>query len=203
MKEVVSGVFHWTRKHPKIGIDVSSYYLEPEGVLLDPLVPEEGLDGFPGKPHHVLLTNRHHFRESDGFRDRFDCKVWCVEQGMHEFGHDDRVHPFRWGDDLPGGIVALEIGALCPDETAFHLSRDGGILVVADGVVRRDDGPLGFVPDEYMGDDAQGVKRGLKASYRRVTEERTFDALLLAHGWPWIGGARDALAEFASSEAQG
>ena len=196
MKEIIPGVFHWTRNHPKIEIEVSSYFLAREGVLLDPLVPEGGLDGFPGEPAHVILTNRHHFRESDRFRERFGCKVWCVEQGMHEFDHAQRVHPFRWGDDLPGGIVALEIGALCPDETALYLPRDGGMVALADGVVRRDDGPLSFVPDEYMGDDPEGVKRGLKAAYRRLVEQREFDTLLLAHGWPWVGGARKALRDF-------
>jgi hypothetical protein len=197
MKEILRGVFHWTRVHPKIRIEVSSYFLADEAVLLDPLVPDEGLDGFPGKPAHVLLTNRHHFRDSNLWRDRFGCKVWCVEQGMQEFGHDDRVHPFRWGDDLPGGIEALEIGTLCPDETALYVAREGGILAVADGVVRHGDGPLGFVPDEYIGDDPERIKRDLRTVYARVAEQREFDHLLLAHGNPWIGGAREALREFA------
>jgi len=199
MQEILPGVFHWLREHPKIKIEVSSYFLADEGVLLDPLVPAEGLDAFPGKPEHVLLTNRHHFRASDAFRERFGCKVWCVEQGMHEFRHEDRVHPFRWGDDLPGGIEALEIGALCPDETALYVGRENGILAVADGVIRRGDGPLSFVPDSMLGDDPDGVKQGLKAAYLRVAEERGFEHLLPAHGHPWIGGARDALREFAGS----
>jgi hypothetical protein len=197
MKEILPGVFHWVREHPKIKVEVSSYYLAGERVLLDPLVPTEGLDAFPGQPEHVLLTNRHHFRDSDAFRERFGCKVWCVEQGMHEFRHEDRVHPFRWGDDLPGGIAALEIGVICPDETALYVGRDGGILAVADGVVREADGPLGFVPDSLLGDDPERIKRGLKQVYRRVAEERGFEHLLPAHGHPWIGGARDALREFA------
>jgi len=196
MKEIVPGVFHWTAKHPRIRIEVSSYFLAREGVLLDPLVPAEGLDDFPGKPAHVILTNRHHFRQSDRFRDRFGCKIWCVEQGMHEFEDEQRVNPFRWGDDLPGGIVAIEIGALCPDETALWLSRDGGIVALADGVVRDGDGPLGFVPDAFMGDDAESVKQRLKAAYRRLVGERDFDTLLLAHGMPWVGGARQSLREF-------
>lgn len=198
MKEILPGVWHWTRVHPKIKIEVSSYYLADERVLLDPLVPGDGLDGFPGKPEHVLLTNRHHFRESAEFRDRFGCKVWCVEQGMHEFGHEQKVNPFRWGDDLPGGIVAIEIGALCPDETALWIGREGGIVAVADGAIRRGDGPLAFVPDSLIGDDPDSVKRDLKAAYRRLADEREFDTLLLAHGNPWVGGARESLREFAA-----
>jgi len=199
MREILPGVWHWTRVHPKIKIEVSSYYLADERVLLDPLVPQRGLEDFPGKPENVLLTNRHHFRESDRFRDRFGCKVWCVEQGMHEFSHDQQVHPFRWGDDLPGGIAAIEIGALCPDETALYLPREGGIVAVADGVIRRGDGPLAFVPDPLIGDDPEAAKRDLKTAYRRVAETYEFDTLLIAHGNPWIGGAREALQQFASS----
>lgn len=198
MKEILPGVFHWTREHPKIKHEVSSYFLADEGVLLDPLVPEGGLDDFPGTPKHVVLTNRHHFRESDRFRDRFDCKVWCVEQGMNEFRHEDRVHPFRWGDDLPGGIEAIEVGVICPDETALLVAREGGILAVADGVIRYGDGPLDFVPDSLLGERPQEIKKGLRAVYGRLAGERAFDHMLLAHGNPWLGEARQALREFAS-----
>jgi hypothetical protein len=91
--------------------------------------------------------------------------------------------------------LALEVGALCPDETALLIPEAEGLLALADGVVRREDGPLGFVPDEYMGDDPEGVKAGLKQSYQRLLQ-RDFDHLLLAHGWPWIGGGKQALREF-------
>jgi hypothetical protein len=39
------------------------------------------------------------------------------------------------------------------------------------------------------------VKLGLRAAYRRLLA-LDWDHLLLAHGRPWIGGARRALAEF-------
>lgn len=196
MNEILPGVFHWTARHPKIGIFVSSYFLAPERVVLDPMVPSGGLDDFPSDPAHVILTNRHHFRDGARLRERFGCDVRCVEQGLHEFTPGQRVIPFRFGDVLPGGIEALEIGALCPDETALVLARDGGIVALADGVIRDDDGPLRFVQDDFMGDDPGGVKRGLRAAYRRLCEQREFDTLLLAHGSPWVGGAREALRRF-------
>jgi len=104
MKEILPGVFHWTRMHPKIGIEVSSYWLRPERVLLDPLVPDAGLDAFDEAPEHVLLTNRHHWRESDRFVERFGCTVWCSEPGLHEFADGREVRGFRFGDELPGGV---------------------------------------------------------------------------------------------------
>src|SRR5205807_2955515 len=51
MQEILPGVFHWTARHPRIHIEVSSYWLEDGGVLIDPLVPpQEGLEWFANRP---------------------------------------------------------------------------------------------------------------------------------------------------------
>ena len=205
MEEILEDVFHWVVPHPRTEIPVSSYYLAGERVLIDPLVPEEGLDWFEQAPMHVLLTNRHHYRGSAAFQERFGCQVWCVEQGLHEFTGGEQVTAFHFGDELPGKIHAVAIGALCPDETALHIPpseerRRDGILAVADGVVREGDGPLTFVPEEYMGEDPPAVKAGLRAAYRDALA-RDFDHLLLAHGEPWIGGGKQALRAFVGDAA--
>jgi hypothetical protein len=76
-----------------------------------------------------------------------------------------------------------------------------GALAVADGVIRRDDGALAFVSDALLGADPEAVKRGLAAAYLSLAEQLAFDVLLLAHGAPWVGGARAALRDFASATA--
>ncbi len=114
---------------------------------------------------------------------------------MHEFSHDEKVQAFRVGDVLPGDIESHEVGVLCPDETALRLPVEGGALAVADGVVRDEDGPLTFVPDSLIGKEPEKVKRGLKAAYARLLA-LSFDHVLLAHGQPWIGGAKQALRRF-------
>jgi len=195
MQEILPGVLHWTRTHPKIGIEVSSYYLVDERTLIDPLIPEQGIDAFPSRPEHVLLTNRHHYRDSGKLREALGCTVHCVEAGMHEFKQGEAVEPFTFGDTLPGGILALEVGGICPDETALLIPRGDGILAVADGVVRMGDAPLGFVPDAYMGDDPAAIKKALREAYGRLLEH-DFDHLLLAHGAPLVGGGKQALREF-------
>ncbi|MGH9867122.1 MAG: hypothetical protein ACREAA_03020 [Candidatus Polarisedimenticolia bacterium] len=192
MKEILPGVHHWVTKHPKIHIQVSSYHLEPERILIDPLIPPEGLDWFTHGVRHILLTNRHHYRHSAEFERRFGCTVWCSEHGLHEFTSGQRVKPFRNGDLLPGGIEAVEIGALCPDEMALLIPMGHGMAALADGAVRDDDGPLGFVPDEFMGDDPEEVKKGLRRAYSRLLK-RPFDTLLLAHGDPVVGTGPAAL----------
>jgi hypothetical protein len=47
-------VFHWTARHPELHIEVSSYWLEDTGVLIDPLVPEpEGRAWFAERTHRM------------------------------------------------------------------------------------------------------------------------------------------------------
>ena len=197
MEEIAPGIWHWSGTHPRIHKEVHSYYLPAEGVLLDPIAPPDGLDWFAehGPPTDVLLTNRHHYRSSGLFVERFGVTVHAVREGLHEFSADKEVRPFDFGDELPGGILACEVGAMCPDETAFHVpAREA--LALADGAVRWEPGgPLVFVPDSLM-DDPEETREGLRTSYGRLAELE-FRHLLLAHGAPFVGSGRETLAAFA------
>ena len=199
MREILPGLFHWMAVHPKIHIDVSSYWWRDQRVLLDPLLPAEGIGAFHGRdPEHVILTNRHHWRHSSELVKTLGCTVWCNEEGLHEFTHGEVARGFRAGEELPGGIQSHPVGVLCPDETALWLPLGGGVLAVADGVVRDHGGPLVFVPDPLLGDDPVQIKKGLRAAYAGLCARLEFDTLLPAHGLPIMGGARQALRAFAS-----
>jgi hypothetical protein len=169
--------------------------LANERTLIDPMEPDQGLEWFAQAepPQQVLLTNRHHLRHSARFAERFGCQVRASRPGMHEFTARDQVVPFDFGDELPGGIRAHEVGAICPDETALEIPR-AGALAVADGLVRTR-GDLRFVSDQLLGDDPEAVKRGLRDAYRRLLD-LDFDALLFAHGMPLTRRAKDALRRF-------
>jgi glyoxylase-like metal-dependent hydrolase (beta-lactamase superfamily II) len=114
---------------------------------------------------------------------------------MHEFSVGQGVEAFRFGDELPGGVIAHEVDAICPDETAMHLPGHNS-LACADGVVHYG-GKLGFVPEQYM-DEPERTKQGLRDAYAQLLE-LDFDVLLVAHGAPVVGGAKDALREFAAT----
>jgi hypothetical protein len=137
MREIAPGLWHWTARHGRIGLDVSSYYLLDERVLIDPLVPAAGMGWFDehGAPAHVLLSNRHHDRDAWRFRETYRCTVHCVRSGLYELEGRGPVEPFDFGDSLPGGAIAYEVDAICPDETAFHIPQHAA-LACADGVVR-------------------------------------------------------------------
>lgn len=193
--EIAPGLWFWTAPHPRIHVEVSSYYLSRERVLIDALVPSAGLGWFDsvGAPEHFLLSNRHHDRGAWEFRKAFGCTVHCVGNGIHELEGRGPVEPFDFGEELPGRIVAHEVGAICPDEAALHIPEHRA-LVIADGVIRTREGQLGFVPDHLM-DEPEQTKRGLCEGYRALLGLE-FDRLLLAHGAPVLKGGKEALREF-------
>ena len=199
MNEIAPGLWHWTARHEHIGSEVSSHYMLAERVLIDPMIPAEGLEWFErnGVPEHILLTNRHHDRHSWRLRDAFGCTVHCIRNGVYELQGRGPVEPFDFGDELPGGVVVHEVDAIAPDETALHLTGHGA-LACADGVVRsRASGELSFVPDALM-DDPEITKNGLRKAYERLLE-LDFDVLLLAHGRSVVSGGKDALRNFVAA----
>jgi hypothetical protein len=187
LREILPGILHWTAFHEGIRQDVSSYYVRSSGTLLDPIVPQS-LDPLAAEwpaepPERIVLTNRHHYRESARFVEAFGCPVLCHEAGLHEFEDGPEVAGFAFGDELAPGITAVEVDAICPEETALLIEGDPAALAFADGLVHYGRDGLGFVADFLMGDDPEGVKAGLLEAFQPLLELE-FDALLFAHGNP-------------------
>src|SRR5258708_5514930 len=201
-KEIAPGLFHWTAVHPEIGVKVHAYYLSAERVLVDPLLPgREGMGWLKrhGPPEHIILTNRLHSRHTAKLVAEFGCTVWANRKGLFHLAPALKARPFDDGDTLPGGIRAVEIAVLCPDESAGGISN-ARAPAVADGVVRPGNGPLTFVFDQLLGDDprdAPRVKQELKAAYLKLAELPR-DHLLMAHGTPWVNDGREALRAWAN-----
>ena len=197
IREVLPGVYHWTAIHPRIRLPVDSYYIEPARVLLDPMVPREGLDWFERRatPEQIVLTNRHHLRDSERYVDAFGCPIRCSDAGLHEFEHGPKVEGFAYGGQLAPGITAHQVGAICPDDTALHIQADIGAIAFADGLTRPRRGQRAFRPGCLLGDDPSRVRARLRESLRRLLD-LDFDNLFFAHGEPLIGGGREALRGF-------
>jgi glyoxylase-like metal-dependent hydrolase (beta-lactamase superfamily II) len=199
MDEVLPGVLHWTTFHEGIGQPVHSHFYVEGGALFDPRVPAEGIEDVArhGRPEAILLSNRHHLRHAACFAERFECPIKAQRTGLHEFadGGPD-VLPFDFGDAVAPGVTALEVGALTPEDTAFHVAAGPGVLLFADALIRDGGGELAFVPDGLMGDDPEGVRAGLTLALRRLLDRDDFDALLFAHGEPVAQGGRARLEAF-------
>jgi hypothetical protein len=191
VEEIAPGIRHWKATHPNLGIEVSAYWLPELKLLLDPIgVPDE-VDGV----EHILLSCRHHVRDSLEAAERLGATVRAPVTGMHEFGDDGPVEPYEFGQPLAGGAVtAHQVGGLSPDETALHIPP-ANALSIADGAIRYGE-ELHFVPDRYM-DDPEKDKAEIRRGMGELAERLDFDVLLLAHGTPYPSGGRDALRRFA------
>jgi hypothetical protein len=200
MQELAPNIHHWTAVHPNIGLEVSCYFLSDSCTLIDPLMPAEGIEFFDRdgrRPERVVLTNRHHLRDSERFAEAFAIPILCHEAGLHEFKGGPAVKGFSWGDQLAPGVTALEVGAICDEETALLIEGGDGFLSVADAVTNY--GGLGFVPDRYIGDDPPAIQSAIRAAYGRLLDQ-PFDSLLLAHGDPIVGGAKEQLRRFVEDD---
>jgi hypothetical protein len=187
MQEILPGIWHWTARHPRIGQEVSSYYLADSGTVLDPIAPG-ALGDRPVR--QVVLTNRLHSRDAG----ELGVPVRVPEAGLGHF--DDKpfaVEPYAPGDELAPGVRALELAAISPDDGVLHI--DGTALHFADGL-RVGDGELALMPDALM-DDPETVKT---KTFARLEEllELDFDALLFAHSDPIATGGRAQLEAFVS-----
>jgi hypothetical protein len=200
MEEIIPGVWHWTATHPNTRSEVSSHWVKPSRSVIDALLPPaEGLDPFRAEPpDRFLLSNRHHLRDAERFAEEFGCVIECSNPGLHEFRGGPSVEGFDFGEEIAPGIEGLEVGAICPDESAL-LIREARALAIADGIKHYNE-EMGFFADWLLGDDPEGVKRGLRDSYARLLD-RDFDNLLFAHGDPIIGGGKQALREFVETES--
>ena len=193
MDEIAPGIRHWKAVHPNLGIEVSSYWLPELKLLLDPIAVPEEVEGV----EHILLSCRHHTRDSLEAAERFGATIRAPRTGMHDYPDDTPIEPYDFGESLlDGAVTAHEVGGLSPDETALHIPS-ANALAVADGAIRYGE-ELDFVPDQYM-DDPDSDKADLKRGFGELADQLDFDVLLLAHGTPYPSGGRDALRRFAES----
>jgi hypothetical protein len=194
--EVLPGVLHWTARHPSAGIESASHLLVEAGVLLDPIVPPEGIEWFDDRTvNEILLTNRHHTRSAFEIQDRLRVPVRAPRTGMHDLPAD-RVDPYDFGDALVAGIRPYAISETWPDETALHIPGVRAVAI-ADGCHNYDG--LGFFPDHLLGDDPEAEKQRLRDGFAALVEKIDFDNVLFAHGAPIIGDGREALRRFAAA----
>lgn len=198
MKEILPHIYHWKTFHEGIQSVVHSYYVENKraAFLIDPRIPKQGLTWFQEhqKPRHIYLTNRLHYRHSDDFVNAFHCDVWCHRAGLAYLKKKKTIQAFDHNQRLPGGVIAINVSILCPEESVLFIPLEGGILSIADAIIRVA-GKLTFVPDELLGDKPDLIKKGIKAEFRKLLR-RKFKHLFFAHGQPVLENGKEALLEF-------
>lgn len=197
MEEVLDGVFHWKALHPQIKIEVGCHFLAASRTAIDPLLPAQGIEWFDGRGvQRVVLSNRHHLRDAPLLAERFACPILCHESGLHEFEGGSPVGGFAFGAGLADDVTALEMDAICPDDTVLRIDAGGGALLFADSLIHY--GEVGFVSDQLIGDDPELIKCRIRERAAALLDE-DFEHLLFAHGNPLLNSGREALRTLAET----
>jgi len=202
MREIVPGIHHWTAFRDTIGADVSSYWVEPARVLVDPMIPDEGLEAFAAvavRPEQIVLTTGLHTREAQRIADALEIPIRAPREAAERLGDRLTFEPYADREELAPGVHAVHVDVLCPDEYALHITVADGAVSFADGL-HHDGDELGFFDDYLLGDDPEAVRRGLTDQLRALLE-RDFAHLLFAHGDPIVGDGKRVLREFVESRA--
>ncbi len=124
---------------------------------------------------------------------------------MHAFSDGSRpATGYAAEAELPGGLIAVEIGVLSPDDNALYSPRLKA-LWFADSVVRSPnadaDEPLGFVPDALM-DDPSDTKRSILDRVSILLDRYAVENVLMAHGGAVIGHGEEKLRDLIRSGGQ-
>jgi hypothetical protein len=184
--------------HEPIGVRVSSHFVAPAGIVIDPKLPDGGFSELPGAPQQVVLTSGLHHRDARAFADEYGAiPIRAPREAVARLGDRLAVEAYDDGDEIAPGVTPIRIGKICPDEYALHIAVAEGAIAFADGLNHYGD-QLAFFSDDLLGDDPEAVKTGLRQSFEGLLA-RDFDHLLFAHGEPLIGGGRDALRRFATA----
>ncbi|MBD0338682.1 MAG: MBL fold metallo-hydrolase [Thermoleophilia bacterium] len=184
-EELVPGVWHWRVRDERIGGAWGCSHAA-DGILIDPhpLADDtlEQLDRISA----IVLTTGSHQRAAWSLRRELGVPVYvpALAQQVDE-EPDER---YTEGDALPGGLGAIFTPGAGTTQHTLLLRRDAGVLFTPDLFVRVPQGPLDWVPFEYMHDPEEA-----KRSAARLLDVE-FDVLCMGHGAPLVGGAKEALA---------
>lgn len=201
-EELRPGLWRWTAHHEEWKQEVAAVAVatEAELVLIDPLLVGDQWqrleDALDERQLHVLLTIHWHARSADEIASRFSgARIWAHSRNRAAVARRAPVTDvFRLGDELPGGLVALE--ARPRSEVLFWLPRSRALIagdaLLGDG--EKGEGlhtcPKWWLPESTSLED-------LRASLRPALE-LPVEMVLTSHGAPVLTGAGEQLARVAA-----
>jgi glyoxylase-like metal-dependent hydrolase (beta-lactamase superfamily II) len=188
--EIAPGLHRWTAWHEEWREDVGSVAVETRDglVFIDPIAPPAGLRA----PDHVLLTVYWHARATAVAGAR---RVWAPTRSAGPLRNREIPvsDAFRAGDDLPGGIQAIQTAR--SSEVLFWLPEQRAV-VVGDVLLGSGAKPnatterLRMCPERWLGTATHDDLREALAPLLQLPVE----CVLVSHGEPVLTGGGRALA---------
>jgi glyoxylase-like metal-dependent hydrolase (beta-lactamase superfamily II) len=190
VNEIAPRLRRWTRRHEEWAEEVASLAVETADglVLIDPIDPPPELR----EPEFVLVTVYWHGRTT---RDVKPKRVFASTRSAQPLRNRgiSVTDPFRAGDELPGGIRALqtaraaEVVYWLPDQRAVAV---GDVLLGAGAKPRATSDPLRLCPERWLG---KATHEDLRESLRPLLE-LPVEQVLVSHGEPILSDGKRALA---------
>lgn len=190
MEEIAPGLRRWTAWHDEWEENVGSLAVETRDglVLIDPLGPPRDLR----EPEHVLVTVFWHGRETKELGAKH---VWASTRSARPLRNRgvDVTDPFRAGEELPGGIHALQTARVA--EVVYWLPEHravavGDVLLGAGAKPHATADALRLCPERWLG---QASHDDLRKSLRPLLE-LPVERVLVSHGAPVLTEGKRALA---------
>ena len=188
--EIAPGLHRWTAWHDHWEEDVGSLAVETNDgpVFIDPIDPPAEL----GTPDHVLVTVYWHGRTTGDVGAR---RVWASTRSAQPLRNRkiSVTDPFRAGDDLPGGIRALQTARAA--EVVYWLPEHhavvaGDVLLGAGAKPRATTDALRLCPEGWLG---KRTHEDLRDTLRPLLE-LPVERVLVSHGEPLLSDGKRALA---------
>jgi len=203
MKEILPNIYKWHQFSEEKKLNFNGYLIvsNEESVLVDPPKMAEKditkLESLVGKNSKnpmkaILISNVHHERDCNEFRKRFGVDIWINEKDSDGL----EIKPnktFIDGQELPCGIIALELNdQKSPGESGFIL-RERSIMILGDALIGKVPGKLDMLPaDKYK--DLDLAKKGLNKLL-----DFEFQTLLLGDGISILSDAKEKVISFLGS----
>jgi glyoxylase-like metal-dependent hydrolase (beta-lactamase superfamily II) len=179
---VAPGLRRWTAWHEEWKQEVASLAVETRDglVLIDPLDPPPELR----RAEHVLITVYWHDRST---KDVAANHVWASTRSAQPLRNRgiDVTNVFRAGEELPGGIRAIQTARAA--EVVYWLPEQRA-LAVGDVLLGS---PLRLCPESWLGKQSHDDLRESLGHALDLPIER----VLVSHGEPVLSGGEQALAD--------
>ncbi len=197
MREIVEGVFIWSKPAEPQGYNFNGYFIRHPGgnLVIDPVEPDDEEMGFlvDEGVAEILITNRNHSRAANEVRSATGAQT-AIHRADADYAQRQGcvVDEAMSTGDIHGPLVAIPAKGKSPGEMAF-LWSERGILFIGDAAIGNPPGQLSLLPEEKLDDPVQ-----LRDSLRGLLEV-DFDTLLVGDGEPILTGAKAKLKELVES----
>ncbi|MFN2541795.1 MAG: hypothetical protein ABR514_06455 [Chthoniobacterales bacterium] len=180
--QVAPSLFIWQRYDPTVRAELfSTALITPSGIfVVDPIRLERSqfeqlLEA--GRHAAIILTNANHQRASSWYSKEFSAVIFAAGD-VFAGQKPEQFVQVRDADRIENEIEIIEIEGAVAGEVALYHARDGGTLIVGDGLINFEPYGFTFLPRKYCRDEKQ-----MRRSLRKLLDCQA-ERIFFAHGQP-------------------